>query len=50
MMNAKVIHRLVYTALAVCILLLTQTASAEGAKHSVTIPKTASELGDYRYS
>ena len=48
MMNAKVIHRLVYTALAVCILLLTQTASAEGAKHSVTIPKTASELGDYR--
>ena len=48
MMNAKVIHRLVYTALAVCILLLTQTASAEGANHSVTIPKTASELGDYR--
>ena len=47
MMNAKVIRRLVYIALAVCILLLTQTASAESAIHSVTLPKTVNELKDY---
>ena len=49
MKSAKAIRRLVLAVLTVCILLLAQAASAEEAnpKHSVTLPKTASEREDY---
>ena len=47
-MNAKAICRLVPAILAVCILLLVQSVSAEEPKHSVTLPKTANGYEAYR--
>lgn len=48
LMNAKAICRLVPAILAVCILLLVQSVSAEEPKHSVTLPKTANGYEAYR--
>lgn len=47
LMNAKAICRLVPAILAVCILLLVQSVSAEEPKHSVTLPKTANGYEAY---
>ena len=48
MMNAKAVRKLALVILAVCMLLLAQAACAEEARHSVTLPKEARELKDYR--
>ena len=48
MKSMKAIRRLVLAVLAVCILFLVQAGCAEEARHSVTLPKEACELKDYR--
>ena len=48
MTNSKAIRKWVMLLLAVCMLLPMQAACAEEARHSVTLPKEARELKDYR--
>ena len=48
MKSMKAIRRLGLAVLAVCILFLVQAGCAEEARHSVTLPKEARELKDYR--
>ena len=49
MMNAKAVRKLALVILAVCMLLLAQAASAEEARHSVTLSKDDIWLGFQKY-